>query len=158
MIRALAPHLPSEATDSNPTPTDVLTRQFIHDLPAFESEPSIAIILSDPSPIRVHLFEWSPLSLGWYESLLWGWIFSAEMLVGAASGGSANAVGVWNGTGIKLFQVKEVKAEGPSLMKPQGAVDAVGTNLVQRIGNLNLRGRMTGGDTSQPHSPRVREV
>lgn len=28
----------------------------------------------------------------------------------------------------------------PSLLAPRGAVDAVGSNLVNRIGNLNLRG------------------
>ena len=49
-------------------------------------------------------------------------------------------VGVWNGTGIKLFKVEKEAAKGPSLMKPMGAVDAVGSNLVSRIGSLNLRG------------------
>ena len=66
------------------------------------------------------------------------------MVVGSVSGATSGAVGVWNGTAIRLFQVKEVKAEGPSLMKPQGAVDAVGSNLVQRLGGLNLRGRAAG--------------
>ncbi|KAL9123947.1 MAG: hypothetical protein Q9217_006675, partial [Psora testacea] len=47
----------------------------------------------DPSPPRIHLFEWTPLSLGWYESLLWGFIFAAEMVV------QKGTVGVWNGTG-----------------------------------------------------------
>ena len=49
-------------------------------------------------------------------------------------------VGIWNGTGIRLFKVEKEHARGPSLMKPMGAVDAVGSNLVSRIGNLNLRG------------------
>ncbi|KAI9760507.1 MAG: hypothetical protein M4579_001592 [Chaenotheca gracillima] len=88
----------------------------------------------DPSPVRVHLFEWSPLSLGWYESLLWGLIFTSELQVAKGS------VGTWNGTSIKLFRVQETTAEGPSLLAPRGAVDAVGSNLVQRIGSLNLRG------------------
>lgn len=51
------------------------------------------------SPIRVHLFEWSPLALGWYESLLWGFVFSSEL---AYSKGSA---GVWNSTVVRLFRV-----------------------------------------------------
>jgi len=88
----------------------------------------------EPSPIRVHLFEWSPLSLGWYESLLWGFIFAAEMLV------AKGTAGVWNNTSIRLFKVQEGTANAPSLMSPRGAVDAVGSNLVQRIGSLNLRG------------------
>jgi hypothetical protein len=91
----------------------------------------------EPSPVRVHLFEWSALSLGWYESLLWGFIFSSEM---QATKGSA--AGVWTGTAIRLFKVQEVAAQTPSLLAPRGAVDAVGSNLVQsvqRIGSLSLR-------------------
>lgn len=53
-------------------------------------------------------------------------------------------VGVWNGTNIRLFRVEKEAARGPSLMKPMGAVDAVGSNLVMRIGGLNRRG--TGGE------------
>lgn len=88
----------------------------------------------EPSPIRIQYFEWSPLSLGWYESLLWGFVFTSEMQV------AKGTVGVWNGTGIKLFRVETVAPTGPSLSSPRGAVDAVGSNIVSRIGNLNLRG------------------
>ena len=49
-------------------------------------------------------------------------------------------VGVWNGTNIQLFRVESVAAQGPTLSSPRGAVDAVGSNIVSRIGNLNLRG------------------
>ena len=52
-------------------------------------------------------------------------------------------VGVWNGTSIRLFKVEKEAARGPSLMKPMGAVDAVGSNLVSRIGGLGLRGGTT---------------
>lgn len=94
-----------------------------------------------PAPMRIHLFEWSPLSLGWYESLLWGFIFGGEatMFKGAA--------GIWKGTHVRLFRVQEAAAQGPSLLAPKGAVDAVGTSLVQRIGSLNFRG-------SNPQPPR----
>jgi hypothetical protein len=113
----------------------------------------------EPSPIRVHLFEWSPLSLGWYESLLWGFIFASEMVV------SKGTVGVWNNTSIRLFKVQEGAAQTPSLLAPRGAVDAVGSNLVQRIGSLNLRGAASqtaqrgssNGGNSAP-SPTVRDV
>lgn len=98
----------------------------------------------DPSPIRVHLFEWSPMSLGWYESLLWGFIFASEINV------SKGAVGTWNGTAIKLFKVQEIATAGPSLLAPRGAVDAVGSNLVQRIGSLNLRGAAGSGPGPGP--------
>ncbi|KAI9829670.1 MAG: hypothetical protein M1819_006041 [Sarea resinae] len=112
----------------------------------------------EPSAIRVHLFEWSPLSLGWYESLLWGLIFASEMIV------SKGTVGVWNGTSIKLFKVQETAAEGPTLLAPRGAVDAVGSNLVQRLGNLNMRGANgqqgppSSGGMGNNGSPTVREV
>lgn len=48
-------------------------------------------------------------------------------------------VGVWNGTTIRLFRVEQTAASGPSLMKPMGAVDAVGSNLVQRIGRMGVK-------------------
>jgi hypothetical protein len=53
-----------------------------------------------------------------------------------------SAAGVWTGTNIRLFKVQEVAAQTPSLLAPRGAVDAVGSNLVQsvqRIGSLSLR-------------------
>ncbi|KAI4236659.1 MAG: hypothetical protein L6R40_006101 [Gallowayella cf. fulva] len=87
----------------------------------------------DPSPPRVHLFSWTAMSLGWYGSLLWGFIFASEMMV------QKGTVGVWNGTNIRLFKVEQAAASGPSLMKPMGAVDAVGSNLVQRIGRMSVR-------------------
>lgn len=43
-------------------------------------------------------------------------------------------------------------ASGPSLMKPMGAVDAVGSNLVQRIGRMGVR-----ADTAPPGGS-VRDV
>ncbi|KAE8446172.1 hypothetical protein EG329_012397 [Mollisiaceae sp. DMI_Dod_QoI] len=99
----------------------------------------------EPSLIRIQYFEWSPLSLGWYESLLWSFVFTAEMQV------AKGTVGVWNGTGIKLFRVETVAPTGPSLSSPRGAVDAVGSNIVSRIGNLNLRG-VSGGASDAPNT------
>ena len=95
----------------------------------------------EPSPIRVHLFEWSSPALGWHESLLWGFVFTSEILV------ARGTAGVWNGTQIRLFKVQETAVQTPSLTAPRGAVDAVGSNLVQRIGTINLRG--TGAQTDQ---------
>lgn len=94
----------------------------------------VKIVGIDPSPARVHSFEWSPLALGWYESLIWSFVFSSEMQV------TKGTVGIWNGTGIKLFKVQETAPEGPTLTSPRGAVDAVGSNIVSRIGSINLRG------------------
>lgn len=128
---------------------------------SFLDDPAIQTIVSEPSPIRVHSFEWSPLSMGWYESLLWGFVFSSEMVVGTASGATPGTVGVWNGTGIRLFKVQEAATQGPTLLAPRGAVDAVGSNLVQRIGNLSLRRTSTQDSQSNNGASRqssIREV
>ncbi|KAL8826412.1 MAG: hypothetical protein Q9191_003818 [Dirinaria sp. TL-2023a] len=120
---------------------------------SFPSPPSALPPTIDASPPRIHLFEWTPLSLGWYESLLWGCIFASEMVV------QKGTVGVWNGTNVRLFRVEKEAQRGPSLTKPMGAVDAVGSNLVQRIGNLNLRGsnnRSGSGGTARATT--VRDV
>ena len=88
------------------------------------------------SSIRVHFFEWTPLALGWYGSLLWGYVFQAEATI------SKGTSGVWSATGegIKLFRVQEAGHQAPSLLNPRGAVDAVGANLVGRVQSLNLGG------------------
>ncbi|KHO00299.1 uncharacterized protein MAM_02222 [Metarhizium album ARSEF 1941] len=95
----------------------------------------IDLIGIEPCPARVHSFEWSPLALGWYESLLWGVVFSNEMQI------AKGTMGVWSGTAIKLFRVQETAPAGPTLTSPRGAVDAVGSNIVSRIGQINLRGQ-----------------
>ncbi len=113
----------------------------------------VKLVGVDPSPIKVQSFEWSPLALGWYESLLWGFIFASEVQ------NAKGTMGVWNTTAIKLFRVQETAPQGPSLTSPRGAVDAVGSNIVSRIGAINLRGGVTpalapstGGGQTQPRS------
>ncbi|KAL5335815.1 high-temperature-induced dauer-formation protein-domain-containing protein [Aspergillus crustosus] len=156
IISAIVPNVPESALHSSSNPE---ARTLIGNLAPFAQDPLIQTIISEPAPARVHSFEWSALSMGWYESLLWGFIFSAEMVVGSASGATPGTVGVWNGTSIKLFKVQEAAAQGPTLLAPKGAVDAVGSNLVQRIGNLGLRRSNTAPDTqNNSRSPSVREV
>ncbi|CZT05970.1 related to proteins containing regions of low-complexity [Rhynchosporium agropyri] len=123
----LAPLLPTQRSSTD-TPST----------PVIRTIQTTKIAGIDPSPIRIQYFEWSPLSLGWYESLLWSFVFISEMQV------AKGTVGVWNGTGIKLFRVETVAPSGPTLSSPRGAVDAVGSNIVSRIGSINLRG-VTGG-------------
>ena len=67
-------------------------------------------------------------------------------------------VGVWNGTNIRLFKVEKEAQRGPSLMKPLGAVDAVGSSIVQRIGSLNLRGSGDAAGGGQRSNNAVRDV
>lgn len=98
----------------------------------------------EPSPPRVHSFEWSQPALAWYESLLWGVVFTSEMQI------AKGTMGIWNGTLIKLFRVQETAPEGPTLTSPRGAVDALGSNIVSRIGQMNLR-----GGAAQPSSSRT---
>ncbi|KAJ6130765.1 hypothetical protein N7512_003545 [Penicillium capsulatum] len=154
IISAIAPHIPDAALATTSSPE---ARTLIANLPSFAEEPQVKSIITEPTPVEAQTFEWSALSMGWYESLLWGFIFSSEMVVGSAAGATPGTVGVWNGTGIRLFRVQEAAAQGPTLMAPKGAVDAVGSNLVQRIGNLSLRGR-NSTDASSAHSPSVREA
>ncbi|KAG8665955.1 hypothetical protein FPOAC2_11040 [Fusarium poae] len=106
----------------------------------------VGIVGIEPSAPRVHSFEWSQLALGWYESLLWGVIFTNEMQV------SRGSMGIWNGTSIKLFRVQETAPEGPTLTSPRGAVDAVGSNIVSRIGQINLRGGPQGSNQPPPRN------
>ncbi|KAF7587286.1 hypothetical protein BBP40_007479 [Aspergillus hancockii] len=155
IISAITPHVPESAFQSASSSE---ARTLITNLPTFAEEPTIQIIITEPPPTRVHSFEWSALSMGWYESLLWGFIFSSEMVVGSASGATPGTVGVWNGTGIKLFKVQEAAPQGPTLYAPKGAVDAVGSNLVQRIGNLSLRRTSTQDSQNSSRTPSLREV
>lgn len=166
LIKVLSPRLPSTQSPADDTSqaANSSLRQFITAIPESADHPQIAAILSSPSTIRVHLFEWSTLSLGWYTSVLWSLIYTAEMHIAPAPSTTASQItntvtgsqsvgigpiGVWNGTQVKLFQVStEGKRQGPSLSAPRGAVDAVGTRLVDGVKGLNfggLMGRVTGG-------------
>lgn len=138
--------------------TAVLSKQALaQDSPSSETLrrlQGIEVYGMEPSPARVQSFEWSPLALGWYESLLWGVIFASEMQI------AKGIMGVWNGTAIKLFRVQETTPAGPTLTSPRGAVDAVGSNIVSRIGQINLRGGQGQGQgqpqaqaPSQPQAP-----
>lgn len=163
LVKVLCPRLPSASnpasSDNNSQSTDSSRiREFVVSLPESAQHPAIAAILSSLSSIKVHLFEWSPLSLGWYTSVLWSLIFTSEMHIAPAPSSTASTIsntvtgsastgigpiGVWNGTQVKLFQVStEGKREGPSLSAPRGAVDAVGTRLVDGVKGLNLGGFM----------------
>ncbi|KAL1593827.1 hypothetical protein SLS60_010560 [Paraconiothyrium brasiliense] len=148
LISELGPKIPNTGSSTADTAAALMTIR--------ESE----IRGIEPSPIKNYSFEWSPLSMGWYESLLWGFIFAGEMLV------SKGTAGVWNNTSIRLFKVQEAAAQAPSLLAPRGAVDAVGSTIVQRIGSLNLRdratqmaqGAATGGGNSGERPSTVREI
>lgn len=180
IIKALSPTLPpSTRTDASSRRSSMAESEnttlsdFLHNLPTTSSHQLISPILSSSSPIRVHLFEWSPLSLGWYMSVLWSLIFTAEMTIAPSSstatsltgsGTTAGPIGTWNGTAVKLFQVStEGVKQGPSLSQPRGAVDAVGSRLVQGVQGLNLGGlvsRVSGGigGAQGTREPTVREV
>jgi hypothetical protein len=138
LIDQITPLLPPPRSEAGDTPSPNVLRIL----------QSAQIRGIESSPIRIQYFEWSPLSLGWYESLLWSFVFTSEMQV------NKGTVGVWNGTGIKLFRVESVAAQGPTLSSPRGAVDAVGSNIVSRIGNLNLRGQSaaTASSTTEQRS------
>ncbi|KAK9480863.1 high-temperature-induced dauer-formation protein-domain-containing protein [Lipomyces japonicus] len=92
-------------------------------------------------------FEWTVASKSWCLSVLWGAIYvshdsSFEVgggVPGIAGGtsaiaGASGGGGMWRGTSIALFKVQETKAQGPSLLSPRGAVDAVAKSVLDRIG------------------------
>jgi hypothetical protein len=92
----------------------------------------------DPTPaIRLQTFTWSSLALGWYMSMLWGFIFAQD----AQNNRGSN--GLWAGTSIKLFNISSRQGE-ISLRSPKGAVDAVGDSLARRIGSFGFGGAGAG--------------
>lgn len=82
--------------------------------------------------VKVQTFRWTSLALGWYMSMLWGWVYASD------------SARIWLGTNIRLFNVLSQKNE-VSLRHPRGAVDAVGDTIARRIGSLSLG----GGGSSQ---------
>ncbi|KAJ2956045.1 hypothetical protein NQZ79_g8054 [Umbelopsis isabellina] len=64
-------------------------------------------ILPHPQPIQIRRFQWGEALVIWFRSMLWGqaYVFSLT------------GTGVWNGTNIKLFQIKH---EAPPI-KPEAA-------------------------------------
>lgn len=168
LIKALSSRLPPHSAARNNVSADsgrldTSASSFLSDIPHTVSHPAIATLLADPSPIRVHIFEWSSLSLGWYESLLWGFVYASEMVVGTNTAGAnatPGAVGVWNGTAVKLFQVQEGSSEGPTWSRPKGAVDVVGNRLVQGVQGLRVgAGRvLSGASGGAAGGQSVREV
>ena len=137
VIQQLQPELRSVLSPT-PPPTSSHTSLHATDVtPLLERIRKAELRGIEPTPVRTHMFEWSPLALGWYESLLWGFIFVSERHVSKGAG----TVGVWNGTAVRLFRVQETVPEGPSLLAPRGGVDAIGSNLIERLGNVTMRRR-----------------
>ncbi|PNY25332.1 Ubp5-interacting protein [Tolypocladium capitatum] len=136
VIQQVSSLLPRHAAGKDAASTDLVRRVRGMDLVGVE-----------PSPPRIHSFEWSQLALAWYESLLWGVVVTSEMQIAKGS------MGIWTGTSIKLFRVQETTPEGPTLTSPRGALDAVGSNIVSRIGQINLRGGSANASTDP--SPRT---
>lgn len=105
-------------------------------------------LADDPAsqpPIKLQTFTWSSLALGWYMSMLWGFIFAQDAHANRGSNG------LWTGTNIKLFNIARSQ-EGISLRSPRGAVDAVGDSLARRVAGFGFGG---GGGAQQGG---VREV
>lgn len=132
LISSVEPLIKSHVSQANTPGQDPNTTSSILSIIRNQAN-ALGAIGIESTDIKVHLFEWSTPALGWYESLLWGFIFVSEMDV------SKGAVGVWNGTTVKLFRVQETVQEGPSLLAPRGAVDAIGSTLVERLGSVTLR-------------------
>ena len=85
------------------------------------------MITNAATVVKVQTFRWTSRALGWYASMLWGWVYAAD------------PARVWAGTGVRLFNVLAQRHE-ISLKSPRGAVDAVGDTIARRIGGLSLSG------------------
>ena len=61
---------------------------------------------------------------------------------------------MWNGTAVKLFRVQETAREGPSLLAPRGGVDAIGSSLIGRLGDVAIAavGRGAAGQAARRDS------
>ncbi|KAK7206377.1 high-temperature-induced dauer-formation protein-domain-containing protein [Myxozyma melibiosi] len=111
-------------------------------------------------------FEWTVAAKGWYYSVLWGSIYVMHEIVASADGAGANGIvaavagaggvgastvwcGIWRGTNVQLFKVQETKVDGPSLLRPRGAVDAVAKSMLERLnvggGKARQQGSGSGG-------------
>ncbi|KAK4541104.1 hypothetical protein LTR36_008329 [Oleoguttula mirabilis] len=84
------------------------------------------------APPTSQAFQWTSLSLGWYLSLLWGFVYASDVATNKGMNG------VWTGTSIKLFTILASQGGNVSLRSPKGAVDAVGSSIVQRLGSLSF--------------------
>lgn len=67
-------------------------------------------------------------------------------------------VGIWNGTAIRLFKVETAASTGPSLMKPMGAVDAVGSRLISGVASLGVGSRVAGQGGNGRRGSNIRDV
>ena len=127
---ASAPKDGTSVSETAASPTSESTSP--SSLPIPNKNPPTNPALPDPTPpIRLQTFTWSSLALGWYMSMLWGFIFAQD----AQNNRGSN--GLWAGTAIKLFNIANRQGE-ISLRSPKGAVDAVGDSLARRIGSFGF--------------------
>lgn len=118
-------------TTTNPSPRGPTLAQVLSpirtagttNIPA--SEPVLAV------------FTWQPEIIALYASFYWGIVVSKDIARASESGN-----GVWAGTEIRLFTVRQGSVQQPSLWSPKGAVDLVGENLVSVV--RSAAGRMVG--------------
>lgn len=146
----------SEKTQYN-TPIDLegklKSHAIIDNIANLSQVPSISSLTPHeplPNEFRPENFKWSASSLGWYESVLWGFIYTQETHIEVNAPFTdattindpvASSVGLWNSTNIKLFKLQEIAVRGPSLLRPKGAVDAVADSVFQKFSQLATSSR-----------------
>lgn len=102
---------------------------------------------SDLPPPAPQTIDWTLQLQTWYLTTIWASAYKAQLTPdplsspssssgGGGGSGAGSIVGVWTGTNVRLFRIEVQKAQGPSLERPSGAIDALGS----RLGNLILRG------------------
>ncbi|ODV90766.1 hypothetical protein CANCADRAFT_2493 [Tortispora caseinolytica NRRL Y-17796] len=82
-------------------------------------------------PVPIEPFEWNPDLIAWNLGLMWACVFEAETELSKGI-----APSLFAGTTVSLFKVQEKTPVPPSIIHPQGAVDAMATRVFSSIGSV----------------------
>ncbi|KAG0748926.1 hypothetical protein G6F62_001856 [Rhizopus arrhizus] len=88
LLESLVPSIEEKCKDSNIT---------LEEIKAYLSTVSTTDILTEGNPIFIRKFQWGEALFIWFRSMLWGHNYVSTM----------KDYGPWNGTHVKLFQIKQ---------------------------------------------------
>lgn len=88
LLESLVPSIEEKCKDSNITLEEIKT---------YLSTVSTTEILTEGNPIFIRKFQWGEALFIWFRSMLWGHNYVSTM----------KDYGPWNGTHVKLFQIKQ---------------------------------------------------
>lgn len=88
LIKTLVPQVEEKCKDSNVT---------LEELMLFLKTVQVDHVLQEEHPIFIRRFQWGEALVIWFRSMMWGQNYVSSM----------KEYGAWNGTHVKLFQIKE---------------------------------------------------